>query len=182
MYHATFPVFIVGEEEAAHEFLVDAVAGGALQPNSVLEEVLKRYIAVETKRRLHQPLFRAGVMRAYRTRCAVCALGHSPLLDAAHIVPDREEAGVAAVRNGLALCKIHHAALDSNILGVRPDHIVEIRADLLHEIDGPMLKHGLQELHGGRLMVLPESRRDFPAKDLLEVAYERFRSAGYESA
>jgi len=178
VYQATFPVFIVGENPGDHEFLVDAVAGGALRPESALEETVKRYIAVETKRRLHQPLFRASVMQAYGSRCAVCALGHSPLLDAAHIVPDREEAGVPAVRNGLALCKIHHAALDSHIMGIRPDHVVEIRPDLLDEIDGPMLKHGLQELHGGRLMVVPRSRRDRPDKDLLEVAYARFRAVG----
>ncbi|KGN36349.1 HNH endonuclease [Knoellia subterranea] len=178
VYHAAFPVFIVGEHEAGLEFLVDAVAGGALQPDSQLEDMLKRYVTVETRRRLHQPIFRAAVMHAYGTRCAVCALGHSPLLDAAHLVPDRDEAGVAAVRNGLALCKIHHAALDSYILGIRPDLVVQIREDLLHEIDGPMLKHGLQDLHGGRLMVVPSARRDRPDKDLLEAAYERFHAAG----
>lgn len=31
-------------------------------------------------------------------------------IDAAHIVEDGHELGIAAVRNGLALCKIHHAA------------------------------------------------------------------------
>jgi len=41
------------------------------------------------------------------------------------------------VPNGLALCKIHHAAFDMNILGIRPDHVVEIRTDVLEERDGP---------------------------------------------
>ncbi len=175
-YLPTFPVYIVGEETDQLQFVVDAVTHGAIEPQSALEETLKRYITVETKRRLHQPIFRATVMRAYETRCAVCALGHSQLLDAAHIVPDRDEAGVAAIRNGLSLCKIHHAAFDSHILGVRPDYVVQIRADLLEEIDGPMLRHGLQERHGQRLMVLPASRSERPANDLLEVAYETFRS------
>lgn len=76
-------------------------------------------------------------------------------IDAAHIIPDHDEAGIAAVRNGMSLCKIHHAAYDCNILGIRPDLFVEIRSDLLHEIDGPMLQHGLQERHGQRLMVIP---------------------------
>ena len=65
----------------------------------------------------------------------MCALRHAQLLDAAHIVPDREEHGIAAARNGLALCKIHHAAYDSFVLGIGPDLVVEIHADLLHEID-----------------------------------------------
>ena len=174
VYLPTFPVFIVGEEPEQLQFSVDAVSGGSLNPESPLEETLRRYITVETKRRLHQPIFRATVMRAYGTRCAVCALGHSSLLDAAHIVPDREEGGVAAVKNGLALCKIHHAALDARILGVRPDYVVHIRADLLDEIDGPMLRHGLQERHGQALMVLPRTYRERPDPLLLEQSYARF--------
>jgi putative restriction endonuclease len=174
LYLPTFPVFIVDEEPQQLQFAVDAVSGGALNPESRLEETLRRYITVETKRRLHQPIFRATVMRAYETRCAVCALGHSSLLDAAHIVPDREEGGVAAVRNGLALCKIHHAALDARILGVRPDYVVQIKAELLDEIDGPMLKHGLQERHGQTLMVLPRARREQPDPQLLEQSYAIF--------
>jgi putative restriction endonuclease len=86
--------------------------------------------------------------------------------------------GITAVRNGLALCKIHHAALDSRILGVRPDYVVEIRADLLEETYGPMLRYGLQERHRQKLMVLPTSRRERPDPELLEVAYESFRAAG----
>lgn len=177
-YLPTFPVFIVGEEPPWHQFVVDAVSAGALEVEGAVEETLKRYITVETKRRLHQPIFRATVLRAYETRCAVCSLRHSQLLDAAHIVPDRDDAGIAAVRNGLALCKIHHAALDSGILGVRPDYVVEIRADLLAEVDGPMLRYGLQERHRQKLMVVPASRRERPDPDLLGLAYEHFRTAG----
>ena len=44
------------------------------------------------------------------------------------------------MRNGLALCKIHHAAYDSRILGVSPDLVVQIRADILDETDGPLLE------------------------------------------
>ncbi|MBM6404615.1 HNH endonuclease [Phycicoccus sp. CSK15P-2] len=175
----TYPVYIVGEEPGQHQFVVDAVTNGAVTPQGALEETLKRYITVETRRRLHQPIFRATVMRAYETRCAVCALGHSQLLDAAHIVPDRDEAGVAAIRNGLALCKIHHAAFDTHILGVRPDLVVEIRADLLEEVDGPMLRHGLQGRHGQRLMVVPSARKERPDRHLLEISYETFRTASW---
>jgi putative restriction endonuclease len=78
---------------------------------------------------------------------------------------------------GLAMCKIHHAAYDSRILGVRPDLVVEIREDLLHEIDGPMLTYGLQGRHGQRLMSLPRSRAERPDPELLDARYQRFRSA-----
>ena len=81
------------------------------------------------------------------------------------------------VRNGLALCKIHHAAYDCHVLGVRPDLVVEIRADLLEEVDGPMLEHGLKGRHGERLMVLPAMRAERPDPELLGRRYREFRAA-----
>lgn len=179
LFQPIYPVFIVGEEPDEHQFVIATeVARDLHRPDSQAEEQLRRYVVAETKRRLHQPVFRATVMRAYETRCAVCALGHSELLDAAHIVPDSHEAGIASVTNGLALCKIHHAAYDVNILGITPDQVVEIRKDLLDEIDGPMLEHGLKERHGQKLMVVPPARNERPDRELLAISYEHFRSAG----
>jgi putative restriction endonuclease len=61
-----------------------------------------------------------------------------------------ERPGLPEVPNGLALCKIHHSAYDVNILGVSPDYRVHIRADVLREHDGPMLRWGLQEMDRGK--------------------------------
>jgi hypothetical protein len=121
--------------------------------------------------RLHQPEFRGRVIRAYRTQCTVCTLRHGELLDAAHIIADSDSAGAPVVSNGLSLCKIHHAAYDRNLLAVRPDYVVEINKSLLAEIDGPMLKHGLQEMHG-RSIVLPVRRSERPDRDRLEQRYD----------
>ncbi|WP_328526970.1 HNH endonuclease [Kribbella sp. NBC_00359] len=106
----------------------------------------------------------------------MCNLRHTDLLDAAHILPDGHPMGRPIVPNGLALCKIHHAAFDRNILGVRPDLVVEIRPDILGEVDGPMLKHGLQEMNGVQLSA-PRARTARPAKDNLAERYETFRTA-----
>ncbi len=177
-YLPVYPVFVLREEPENQQFVVahDAVLG-LVSDDTPVTEHLRRYVLRETWQRLHQPVFRATVLRAYGTRCAVCALRHGVLLDAAHIVADREEAGVAAVRNGLALCKIHHAAYDCHVLGVRPDLVVEIRADLLEEVDGPMLEHGLKGRHGQSLMVLPAVRAERPDPDLLDHRYAEFRAA-----
>ena len=56
----------------------------------------------------------------------------------AHIVPDTEQLGIPTTPNGLALCKIHHAAYDQNMLGVSPDYRVVINREVLAEVDGPM--------------------------------------------
>jgi putative restriction endonuclease len=92
-------------------------------------------------------------------------------------VPDSHPGGEPVVPNGLALCKIHHAAYDRNILGIRPDYVVEVHQRLLDEIDGPMLLHGLQHHHGQRLMRLPRRSRDLPTPARLEERYELFRAA-----
>lgn len=179
LYLPVFPVFVLDEERASQQFVVDPNVGhGLVAAGAVVEEQMRRYVVSQTRRRLHQPVFRAQVMRAYQTRCCVCELRHRELLDAAHIAPDSSRAGIAAVRNGLALCKIHHAAFDANILGIRPDLVVAIRDDLLHEIDGPMLRHGLQERHGERLRVVPTAKRERPDRELLEARFEQFRAAG----
>ncbi|MFC9790210.1 HNH endonuclease [Rhodococcus sp. NPDC127528] len=178
-FQPIFPVYIVAEEPDKHQFVVATdVARDLHRPDSPAESQLRRYVIAETKRRLHQPVFRATVMRAYGTRCAVCALAHGELLDAAHIVADSEEAGIASVTNGLAMCKIHHAAYDAHILGVTPDLVVEIRADMLEEIDGPMLEYGLKERHGQKLMTVPKARAERPDPGLLEISYKKFQAVG----
>ena len=86
------------------------------------------------------------------------------------------ERGEPVVPNGLAMCKIHHAAYDVNIIGIRPDHRVEVRGGVLADIDGPMLGRRLQEMHGPTLIV-PRSTRDQPDPGRLSERYDEFRSA-----
>jgi putative restriction endonuclease len=179
-YQVITPVYIVDEEPELQQFVFvaaeDAQAAFDLS-TSAHEIVARRYLLRMAKARVHQPVFRSMVLSAYENRCTVCMLAHPSLLDAAHIVPDNDERGVAAVVNGLAMCKIHHAAFDGFFLGIRPDYVIEIRQDLLEEVDGPMLRHGLQELHGHQLMSIPKRRLDRPKAELLEHKYEQFRMA-----
>jgi putative restriction endonuclease len=178
LFNAIFPVYLTAEEPELDQFVVALTEDQrAVRPGSPVEEVLRRYLIGETKRRLHQPVFANQVMLAYETRCAVCALGHRELLDAAHIIPDSHPLGEPVVTNGIALCKIHHSAYDRNIIGIRPDCVVQVHDRLLAEVDGPMLRHGLQEHHGLRLMQIPRSRLDRPDPARLEQRYLEFRSA-----
>lgn len=75
------------------------------------------------------------------------------------------------------MCAIHHRAFDANLLGVDPKYRVEIRRDVLKELDGPTLEHALQGIHG-ELLTLPRRQVERPRPDLLEVRYEQFRAAG----
>ena len=53
---------------------------------------------------------------------------------------------------------------------------IAIRADVLAEIDGPMLQHGLKDLEGRRIDV-PRAERLRPNRDYLAERFERFRAA-----
>jgi len=176
-YLPIWPVYVVGDDpgDLAFTVAVDDRRFAAAELDDVAEEIQRAYVTRTVVQRLHQRSFRERVLAAYREQCAMCRLRHADLLDAAHIVSDSER-GKAIVSNGLALCKLHHAAFDRHILGVRPDLIVEVRRDILEEVDGPMLRHGLQELHGSRLIV-PRSVEHRPRPEFLEARYERFRKA-----
>lgn len=181
-YLPVWPVFVVEDNPAGLTFTIQlddaaVIDFGELStsvapaPDAVREE-RRRYATREIEVRLHQRSFRERVLRAYQTQCAICRLRHRELLDAAHIVGDKE-GGEPNVPNGLSLCKLHHAAFDKYFIGVRPDGIIEVRRDILEEHDGPMLLHGLKQLHQTRIY-RPRSSANQPDPDLLEFRYERF--------
>jgi len=174
IYTPVAPVYVVEDYPEERSFII--AFDEAFRYFSDLRELTapqREYAHRLAKQRLHQPAFRTRVLAAYRTHCAVCRLHRGSLLDAAHILPD-SESGAPTVDNGLSLCKIHHSAYDQNMLGVSPDYRVHIAADLLAEKDGPMLRHGLQEMDGSHL-TLPKRRRDAPNRDNLAWRFDRFR-------
>jgi putative restriction endonuclease len=179
-YDAIYPAYIQADDPVRLTFHVAADVPDALlndrPPEEVQLIVRRAYATVEVKKRLHQHRFRQLVVAAYRTRCAVCRIRHDVLLDAAHILPDRDERGRPEVPNGLALCKIHHAAFDANILGVSPKCVIHIRHDVLEEHDGPMLQHGLKEMNRQPLLVPPNEVLR-PNREYLAERFERFLAA-----
>lgn len=179
-YVPAFPAYVVRDDPGALTFTV-AVDEFLLDPGEdpFVEDPTPRraYVTRLVRQRLHQVAFRKRVLRAYRERCAVCRLRHQELLDAAHILPDTDPRAEPIVSNGLALCRLHHAAFDRNVMGIRPDLEIEIRRDVLEETDGPMLIHGLQGFQGAKLIV-PGRAELKPNREFLEERYERFRDAG----
>jgi len=183
-YQTLWPMVIVNDDPGTLTFTVACEDVKALRPGlrpDVVDDARRSYVTRMAMTRLHQSKFSFKVLAAYQESCAVCSIKHRALLDAAHILPDGHKRGDPIVPNGMALCKIHHAAFDSNILGIRPDRsdtgIVEIRADILKERDGPMLRYGLQELHKKPLRVVPEKRSLRPDASRLEERYKEFRAA-----
>jgi len=171
-YSAIWPTFIA-------DFLPDQLkvqlAFGQSVQQGVPDAPERRYASRLVQQRLHQSTFREAVLAAYGGRCAITGLPEPRLIDAAHIVSDREvRLGQPVVPNGLPLSKMHHAAFDANLIGIDPDHRIHVSEALLSINDGPMFEHGVKAL-ANTLMRLPLRERDHPSKDRLAERFEQFQ-------
>ena len=140
-----------------------------------MAQARRSYITTIVRQRIHQRSFRERVLRAYSERCAFCRLRHEELRGAAHIIPDGEPDGEPVVKNGVAPCKLHHAAFDGQVLAIRPDYVIEVRRDIFGEEDDPMLLHGLKGMHETHIPA-PRFARDHPNREFLERRYAQFRT------
>jgi putative restriction endonuclease len=178
IYVPVFPTYVIADDINNRQFILALDESLRFLANPLSPTAAeKRYADRVVRARLHQAEFRGRVIRAYRATCAICSLRHADLLDAAHIIGDGQEGGDPIVPNGLSLCKIHHAAYDRNLLGISADYSVHLDSHLLTEIDGPMLRHGLQEMHG-RVLILPSHLADRPDRERLALRYEEFKRVG----
>ena len=173
LYLPIYPVWVVGEESRELRFVLAFEEQLFVPVGQDLSEDRRGWVERITKARLHQARFRAQVLHAYRYRCAMCRLAVPTLLDAAHILPDVHPRGLPVVPNGLSLCKIHHAAFDQNLVGIRPDLVVAVRRDIAAIQDGPMLEHGLKELQGAMITVPPQAGLT-PDRGRLEERWAEF--------
>jgi putative restriction endonuclease len=177
-YMVVQPVFVTRDEPNERVVLLEVGLPVAdVQGHGIVSAPdVRSYALREVRQRLHQQSFRRNVLRAYRHRCAICALREPQLVQAAHIVEDTETQGIAAVVNGLALCAIHHLAYDRNLMGIDPDGVVHIARRLLEESDGPMLREGLQGFHGAAILQ-PRRPGERPDPHRLGLRFERFAAA-----
>lgn len=179
-YRPEYPVYVIADDPVARHVLVSpGRMVGPLddrEPESFDEPLERRYAVREMKTRLHQAQFRGRVLVAYSSKCTICRLKETRLLDAAHIAADIEEHGEPIVSNGLSLCSIHHRAFDQNLVGVSPDYTVHVSHRLLDDEDGPMLD--LLKAFHDRPIELPSRRAWLPDRERLAERFERFQAAG----
>lgn len=134
--------------------------------------------AYDIARRLRRDAaFRPAVLDAYLARCAVCAfdvrLADQPVaVDAAHI-HWHSDAGPTDVRNGMALCALHHRLFDRGAFTVLANYEVLV----CDSAKGPGADEALGRFHAARLQVLPRRVDQRPdARYLRWHASEVFRA------
>lgn len=173
-YTAVVPTFIADLDPKALKAFIGfgtsaEPAAGVAEPSAPE----RRYALRAVQQRLHQASFREAVIAAYDGRCALSGLPEARLLDAAHIVSDRDPVlGQPVVQNGLPLSKIHHAAFDAHLIGIDPDYRLHVAERLLVQRDGPVLE-SMKALNGQKLRE-PRREIDRPDRDRLAQRFERF--------
>lgn len=168
-YMVVAPLYVEGFDDRRRQFSLSTRADSVVRPASegelVLREIRRAYGETTVRTRLHQAYFRRDVLTVYRGRCSVCELQTRPLLQGAHIVPDAAAEGVAEVRNGLALCSLHHAAYDRDILRITPDYEIRIEQSWIAAGD-QFARVSLTEFDR-RVLALPHDVAHHPSRDFL---------------
>ena len=156
-----------------HDTVLEATA--VVPPDAALgSEVREIDDWTLVRRRRRDPKFRAQVLAAYGSRCAVCEfagrLGDAPLaIEAAHI-KWHEAKGPAVVDNGLALCSLHHDLFDIGAFTLLPES-PELRVVTAGGVQGAGVEGALRRYHGAPLRAPPLS--GFPRPDAKFLAWHR---------
>jgi putative restriction endonuclease len=125
--HGSLESVLFGEEdrEPTEEEIVreKSELESAVETEPELTEDDTQYI--ETRRRARDRAFTELVREAYDNTCAVCRRQRespdgNPEVEAAHIYP-KGKGGSDDVRNGIALCRLHHWAFDCGWLSFTDD-------------------------------------------------------------
>lgn len=123
--------------------------------------------------------FGVVIRRIYHEKCSLCAVGYrlrgkSLGLEAAHIIPVEDRGNLADVRNGLLLCRNHHALFDGFAWTMDEDLRVLLVQD--EEFRKSAAANHLLGWEGKRLPNLPGLAEDLPAPEAI-----RWRLAAFES-
>lgn len=102
----------------------------------------RRYDLVQTMRAYRDAVFRPAILTAYSYQCAVCDCDLT-LVDAAHIVPVTHPESTDDVANGIALCRLHHAAYDGALLGVQSNYRIVVNHERVDRLRTLGLDRGL---------------------------------------
>jgi hypothetical protein len=136
--------------------------------------------AVESLRIARDSRFGVAVRRIYHEKCALCQVGYRVKgqvvgVDAAHIIPVQDGGVISDLRNGLLLCKNHHALFDQ--FAWTFDRKLEVKVSPDPDFRKSALANHVLGWEGKRLPNLPTLDRDYPAREAIDWREERFEKA-----
>jgi putative restriction endonuclease len=94
------------------------------------------------------------------------------LLDAAHILPVAADGSTDATNNGVALCKLHHAAYDRNLVSFDENFTIEVSATETSRLSQVQRAGGLNDFREAlkSALILPNDRRDYPSAEIISAS------------
>ena len=114
--------------------------------------------------------FRKNIFVLYKGKCAMCGL-QANLTEASHIIPI-PEGGTDEATNGVLLCRNHHKAYDSGLIGINKDYTIiqnERYSEELRRIhQDNKLNLFLEESRIGETIFLPDEESYYPKKEYLD--------------
>ena len=83
-------------------------------------------------RGMAQIIFRKALLKAYKSRCAICGVSYKFVLQAAHIIPWSKSSSEQKMEvcNGLLLCANHHSLFDKGQIKIYEDYTLFINPKL----------------------------------------------------
>ena len=144
-----------------HQDVLQATGLDGLASPSVLSVKEVRFLKRDRR-------FREDVLRAYDYQCALCEFAvrvdnQSIGLEAAHIRWHTAH-GPARIRNGLALCVLHHKLFDEGVFTLLKNLHVLVDPSA----SGQRLEESLGQFNGSKLSVVPGNSNEHPAHEYLE--------------
>lgn len=138
---------------------------------SGIEEDGRRKVVSTIFRRYRAADFRRRVLGAYGCRCAMCGLQLN-LIDAAHIIPVAVGSSSDATSNGVALCKLHHAAFDGGLVSFNEEFVIEISGSRIEKLASMQIHGGIDEFRAmlKTAIILPSDKRDYPTREVIAVS------------
>ncbi|WP_082542191.1 MULTISPECIES: HNH endonuclease [unclassified Rhizobacter] len=140
----------------------DVEAIGDQERKRIVTRILRKYRAFD---------FRARVLSAYKNRCAFCGV-QLELLDAAHILPVADGRSRDSTFNGIALCKMHHAAFDRVLISFNDKYKIETSQHEIQRLAAAGRDGGLGQFNSmlRPMIELPVDARDYPPPALINTA------------
>ncbi len=128
----------------------------------------RRTVITQMARKYRATDFRRRVLGAYNNQCSACGI-QLELIDAAHLIPVASLTSTDETKNGLALCKLHHAAFDRNLLSINEKYKIEISESEIERL------HTINRLGGIKTfkqmlktaIILPNDKRDYPPREYI---------------
>lgn len=126
----------------------------------------------ETKSTYRSTAFSRTIREIYDYRCAACGLRLNlnglVIIDAAHLIPFSESQDDDP-RNGMALCKNHHWAMDRFLIVPGTDNLWHVSPELEDRIEGCKEIISLNK----RKILLPQDEKYYPKQESLSWRHSR---------